>query len=360
MAARSLTTNFYRRPLPSQCVAFASETGKNIFKESLLDVMILNALDIDPRRIWKAPWRFYHESMLDCCLPLEVIKEKGITLPQFACLATCNRLHVELRYAVPSDKFLSTLREDIQKCVASEDSVLVASYDRRVLGQTGIGHFSPIGAFHKATDQVLIMDVARFKYPPHWVQLSTLRDAMLTIDKDTNKPRGYLVVRLRDNTRPLILFGLKADIDAHKTRFVHLLREWREFLAAPKLSDDHEELKLICATFERLFANYATRETRECCGDEVDCCMAKEMSACCHNVCEYVRSTMFVRYIASPAVVALLLAWPVERTSERANALRNLIAEEVKTFDSDSLNEVGLLRTQIEAISTEYSALADS
>ena len=39
----------------------------------------------------------------------------------------------------------------------------------RRLGQTGDGHFSPIGGYDAASDQVLLLDVARFKYPPHWV-----------------------------------------------------------------------------------------------------------------------------------------------------------------------------------------------
>ena len=33
--------------------------------------------------------------------------------------------------------------------------------------------------YHEETDSVLIMDVARFKYPPHWVPLMDLADAML-------------------------------------------------------------------------------------------------------------------------------------------------------------------------------------
>ena len=35
-------------------------------------VMVLNALEIDPKKVWKGPWRFYHENMLDCCVPMEV------------------------------------------------------------------------------------------------------------------------------------------------------------------------------------------------------------------------------------------------------------------------------------------------
>lgn len=43
--------------------------------------------------------------------------------------------------------------------------ILVAGYSRRVLGQTGDGHFSPVGGFHRGRDLVLLMDVARFKCP---------------------------------------------------------------------------------------------------------------------------------------------------------------------------------------------------
>lgn len=58
--------------------------------------------------------------------------------------------------------------------------------------QTGGGHFSPIGGYHAGKDMVLILDVARFKYPPHWVPLTFLWDAMNTIDKDTGLYRGYV------------------------------------------------------------------------------------------------------------------------------------------------------------------------
>lgn len=56
--------------------------------------------------------------------------------------------------------------------------------------QTGTGHFSPIGGYHAGRDMVLILDVARFKYPPHWVPLTLLWDAMNTIDESTGHRRG--------------------------------------------------------------------------------------------------------------------------------------------------------------------------
>ena len=52
-------------------------------------------LQVDPKRVWKGPWRWYHEDMLDCCVPLDIIKQKGITLEQFRCLAICNTLRAQ-------------------------------------------------------------------------------------------------------------------------------------------------------------------------------------------------------------------------------------------------------------------------
>lgn len=37
----------------------------------------------------------------------------------------------------------------------------------------------------------LILDVARFKYPPHWVPIKLLWEAMDKIDVTTGQHRGY-------------------------------------------------------------------------------------------------------------------------------------------------------------------------
>jgi glutathione gamma-glutamylcysteinyltransferase len=59
---------------------------------------------------------------------------------------------------------------------------LIASYSRKLLEQTGDGHYSPIAGYHRDRDLALVMDVARFKYPPHWVPISSLWNAMTPID----------------------------------------------------------------------------------------------------------------------------------------------------------------------------------
>lgn len=72
---------------------------------------------------------------------------------------------------------------------------MLVSYARKALGQTGDGHFSPIGGYHRERDLALVLDVAAFKYPPHWVPLPTLFHAMSYVDATTGRPRGYMMVR---------------------------------------------------------------------------------------------------------------------------------------------------------------------
>jgi hypothetical protein len=46
----------------------------------------------------------------------------------------------------------------------------------------GGGHFSPLAAYHEESDSFLVMDVARYKYPPFWVHADLLCQAMATPD----------------------------------------------------------------------------------------------------------------------------------------------------------------------------------
>jgi glutathione gamma-glutamylcysteinyltransferase len=55
---------------------------------------------------------------------------------------------------------------------------MVTSYSRKVLGQTGDGHFSPVGGYCAQEDMVLILDVARFKVQLtcHVAEMSVLNE----------------------------------------------------------------------------------------------------------------------------------------------------------------------------------------
>ena len=109
--------------LPKECISFYSKEGKAIFSEALATghmncyfklaaqfrtqdepaycglstlVMILNALDVDPGVVWKGPWRWYHETMLNCSSPIPKEKRRTISMEQFAAVAECNFLNASI------------------------------------------------------------------------------------------------------------------------------------------------------------------------------------------------------------------------------------------------------------------------
>lgn len=94
--------------------------------------------------------------MLECCVPLDNVRERGVTLEQFARIAACNTLQVRLVRApnAPPAESLPSVHVDaltaaetpeehefrrvLKRCTAVDNRVLVCAYSRRVVGQTGI------------------------------------------------------------------------------------------------------------------------------------------------------------------------------------------------------------------------------
>ncbi|HJZ34249.1 MAG TPA: phytochelatin synthase family protein, partial [Hyphomicrobiaceae bacterium] len=56
--------------------------------------------------------------------------------------------------------------------------------------------FSPLAAYSGGGDALLVMDVARYKYPPFWVDTELLWQAMATTDTSSGQHRGYIVVEV--------------------------------------------------------------------------------------------------------------------------------------------------------------------
>jgi glutathione gamma-glutamylcysteinyltransferase len=243
-----VTDTFYRRPLPDGAIPFSSAEGRRLFAEALANggldgyfplaeqfhtqaeptfcglgslVMALNALAIDPGRLWKGPWRWFGEELLDCCVPLDVVRTRGLDLDELACLARCNGAAVTLHRADTStvETWRSALAEG-----ARADAVIVASYDRSVLGQTGSGHFSPLGGYHHERDQILILDVARFKYPPHWVSAERFWAAMCAVDPTTARSRGWLSLRAARARGFSLGFSIRCNDDGWRGPVDHLAR----------------------------------------------------------------------------------------------------------------------------------------
>ena len=228
-AGRSQSKTFYRRKLPPYLKSFTSREGKRLFIESLHNghaenyfqlvgnfttqsepafcgygslAMVLNALEVDPGRQWKGVWRWYSDDNLECSASnSDLIKQKGITFGEFACLAKCNGLNVISKRAdtVERDEFI----EDLKKVCSSSDSHMVVSFSRETLGQTGDGHFSPIGSYNEKQNMALILDTARFKYPSYYVPVELLFDSMFPADRETGMPRGYFILSRDDRLSQL-------------------------------------------------------------------------------------------------------------------------------------------------------------
>jgi glutathione gamma-glutamylcysteinyltransferase len=104
----------------------------------------------------------------------------------------------------------------------NHNAVLVVNFARSLLGQTGDGHFSPLGAYDRVTDSVLVIDVARFKYPYYWATLSQLYQAMIPSDLVTGLSRGWF----------------RLSVHEKKDRFRTPNEERRPIHAAPLVEHD--------------------------------------------------------------------------------------------------------------------------
>ncbi|KAJ3154954.1 hypothetical protein HDU86_004473 [Geranomyces michiganensis] len=212
---------YYKRTLPPSCINFNSERGRELFRGSLEEghlesyfslslqfltqaepafcglstlCMVLNALEIDPGRQWRGScWRWYNEEMLDCCRTREEVLQSGITLSEFVCLARCNGLKATMSRADRATK--ESFLRIIERTSREPNEFLTVSYHRGTLGQTGEGHFSPVGGYNAAEKMVLILDVARFKYPAYWVPVDLLWLSLAPLDPATGKSRGYVVLQ---------------------------------------------------------------------------------------------------------------------------------------------------------------------
>ena len=162
-------------------------------------VMVFNAMQLPAPEVPAfAPYRtFTQDNVLDArteaILPRDTILKQGITLDQMGALLAVQPVDVTVRHASDSD--LASFRSEVSSYLSQPGHFVLANYFRNTLGQQKGGHFSPLAAYDKETDRFLILDVARYKYPPVWVKAEELFAAMNTKDSDNNdKSRGYVLI----------------------------------------------------------------------------------------------------------------------------------------------------------------------
>ncbi|KAI8991776.1 Phytochelatin synthase-domain-containing protein [Mycotypha africana] len=230
-----LKNTFYQRELPSTLVRFASPEGKKLFREAMDEghaegffpltgnfttqsepaycgpsslAMVLNALEVDPKRRWKGNWRWFSDEFLQCCSSKEEMKQKGITFDNFACLAKC---HADVQVKRAFEFTFEEFKKDVEMVTSTSDKFMVLSFSRKTLQQTGDGHFSPIGAYNAEAEKVLVLDTARYKYPSYWCSIETLFESMKPVDAETGRPRGYFILSYDSEHPPVSLCSVSKN-----------------------------------------------------------------------------------------------------------------------------------------------------
>jgi len=210
-------------PLPDNLTDLSSEQGEKYFLESgalqsyfaVADnfvtqktqaycgvasiVMVLNALHTPaPTTPEYQPYHTFTQDNLldehtDTILPREVLARQGMTLDQLGALLGLHPAAIEVHHA--EDGGLEAFRSSARDYLAAKDHFVIVNYLRKSIGQERGGHISPLAAYDAKSDRFLILDVARYKYPPVWVTASDLFAAMNTTDaSNNNKTRGYVLV----------------------------------------------------------------------------------------------------------------------------------------------------------------------
>lgn len=209
-------------PLPKNLVAFNSKPGERLFKHShnnafwalspyfiteeglafcgiASGVMALNALHVKaPITPQHAPYRifnqhnFFTQQVLKHLTPA-MVYFRGATLDQIA--TSLKTFPVKVKRIYGNQTTLKQFRQDVLSAVDNQNHIMLVNFCRRDIGEKGCGHFSPVAAYNPKQDRMLILDVARYKYPPAWVSTQKMYLAISHgIDQDSQRSRGYLII----------------------------------------------------------------------------------------------------------------------------------------------------------------------
>lgn len=220
IAGRSIAQTL---PLSDNLIAFTSPQGEELFLESRARqdfwnlssqfvtqvnqaycgvasmVMILNSLGIaapvapqyDPYHVFTQENFFDNEAARQVIAP-EVVQRQGLTLAELGQLLQSYSVKATVYHA--GETSLEDFRRLAIANLNEPQNYILINYLRREIGQERGGHISPIAAYHAETDRFLILDVARYKYPPVWVRADELWRSMNTLDSTSGRTRGFVLV----------------------------------------------------------------------------------------------------------------------------------------------------------------------
>lgn len=180
-------------------------------------VMALNASAAPkPLSVPYEPYRYFTQCNIlndraRARLDLDRVADEGLTLAQVQWLlnaqddvqATCFHAGAPAPDAPPESvppcavaADAAQFREAAKAALGAQGRFVLINFSRGTMSDDGQGggHFSPLAAYDDETDSFLVMDVARYKYPPFWVDAALLWQAMATTDTVSERHRGYVVI----------------------------------------------------------------------------------------------------------------------------------------------------------------------
>jgi hypothetical protein len=162
-------------------------------------VMVLNALGVPAPPVPEyTPYRtFTQDNVLtpetDAVLPRDVLARQGMTLDQIGGILATQPVKAEVYHASMSS--VDEFRKVASAYLGEPGHFVIVNYLRKAIGEQTGGHISPLAAYDAKADRFLILDVARYKYPPVWVKTTDIFDAMDTRDpSNDDKTRGFVLV----------------------------------------------------------------------------------------------------------------------------------------------------------------------
>lgn len=119
-------------------------------------------------------------------------RDPGLQLRQLGEMLERHGLEVQIK-PVADDANDDDVRKDLVANLQTPGDFVIVNYQRKVLGQPGGGHISPVAAYDVSSDSFLVLDVNPNRAPWVWVPATQLIASMRT--KDTVENRGYLLVK---------------------------------------------------------------------------------------------------------------------------------------------------------------------
>ncbi len=161
-------------------------------------ITVLNAMPITkPVDPMYAPYAYFTQSNfftpdVSKIISAQTVLEMGMTRGEMVKVLTAEGVHAAtVAGDIIKEKALRTL---LKKSLGDDGQYVLVNYLRAKLGQAGSGHWSVLAAYDAKSDKVLILDVAKYKYPPVWISIRTLLDAINTLDTTSMQSRGLVLV----------------------------------------------------------------------------------------------------------------------------------------------------------------------